>query len=91
MSNFARRQAESDRAPTFRCGDSGQAPTFNFRDCIDTPPAGTALGVAYMRNGIAEVTQNLTPDHALAAKALRLPVGSVEEPPGRGLPPRGEI
>jgi len=30
-----------------------------------------------MTNGIAQVVQNLTSDHALAAKALRLPVGTV--------------
>jgi hypothetical protein len=34
----------------------------------------TKLGVAYMQNGIAKVEQNPTTDHALAAKAIRLPL-----------------
>lgn len=39
-------------------------------------PATTAIGVGYIRNGLVEVRQNLTKDHSLAAKALRLPLGS---------------
>jgi hypothetical protein len=31
--------------------------------------------VAYMQNGVAKVAQDLTSDHAQAAKALRLPMG----------------
>ena len=42
---------------------------------INAQPATTAIGVAYMRNGAAAITQNLTTDHAQAAKALRLPLG----------------
>lgn len=42
---------------------------------IAAQPASTAVGVAYMRNGTAQVVQNLTTDHAQAAKALRLPIG----------------
>ena len=38
-------------------------------------PASTKVGVAYMQNGVAKVAQNLTSDHALAAKAVRLPLG----------------
>lgn len=38
-------------------------------------PSSTEIGIAYMRNGIARIEQNLTSDHALAAKALRLPLG----------------
>jgi hypothetical protein len=36
----------------------------------------TKIGIAYMQNGIAQVMQNLNSDHTLAAKALRLPLGS---------------
>lgn len=39
-------------------------------------PAGTRVGVAYARNGIATFTHNFTTDRALAAKAIRLPFGS---------------
>jgi hypothetical protein len=48
----------------------------DIRQFISTQPATTKIGVAYMQNGIAQVVQNLTSDHALASKALRLPLGS---------------
>lgn len=38
-------------------------------------PANTFIAVAYARNGSAMVAQDFTPDHALAAKALRIPFG----------------
>jgi len=46
-----------------------------LRKFIVAQPASTKIGVAYMQDGIARVAQNLTTDHALAAKALRLPMG----------------
>lgn len=39
-------------------------------------PGNTYVLVAYARNGAAEVAQDFTNDHELAAKALRLPLGS---------------
>jgi hypothetical protein len=45
------------------------------RSFIESQPAFVQTGVAYMRNGTAIVAQNLTSDHAQAAKALRLPIG----------------
>jgi len=47
----------------------------DLRKFISAQPASTKIGVAYMQNGTAKVEQNLTSDHALAAKALRLPMG----------------
>ena len=47
----------------------------DIRQFINGQPSATAIGVAYMRNGIADILQNLTNDHAQAAKALRLPLG----------------
>lgn len=47
----------------------------DIRKFIDAQPQTTAIGVAYMRNGDAEVVQNPSSEHALAAKALRLPLG----------------
>jgi hypothetical protein len=47
----------------------------DIRKFINAQPATTKIGVAYMQNGTAQVAQNLTSDHALAAKALRLPMG----------------
>src|SRR5580692_1882212 len=48
----------------------------DLRDFINAQPASTMVGVAYMSNATIQITQNLTVDHALAAKALRLPRGS---------------
>jgi VWFA-related protein len=42
---------------------------------IQAMPPTTLAGVAYMQNGRAAFVQNLTADHALAAKALRLTNG----------------
>ncbi len=47
----------------------------DIRKFIDAQPPSTAIGVAYMQDGIARVAQNPTTDHAQAAKALRLPMG----------------
>jgi hypothetical protein len=47
----------------------------DIRQFILTQPSSTKIGVAYMRNGIAWIAQRPTSDHALAAKALRLPLG----------------
>ncbi len=47
----------------------------DIRKFIKSQPDTTMIGVAYMRDGVAQVAQNLTSDHALAAKALRLTVG----------------
>ena len=48
----------------------------DVRQFINAQPPTTKIGVAYMANGIAQVVQNLTSDHALTAKALRLPFGN---------------
>jgi hypothetical protein len=40
-------------------------------------PRTTYIAVAYARNGEAMVAQDFTTDHALAAKALRLPLGAL--------------
>jgi hypothetical protein len=38
-------------------------------------PATTRVGIGYLRNGTVEALQKPTADHALAAKAIRLPLG----------------
>jgi hypothetical protein len=45
----------------------------DLRQFINNQPATTKVGVAYMQNGIARVVQDLTNDHAAAAKALPFP------------------
>jgi hypothetical protein len=47
----------------------------DLRQFITSQPATTKVGVGYMQNGIAQIVQNLTGDHAHAAKSLRLPLG----------------
>jgi hypothetical protein len=48
----------------------------DIRDFINAQPATTVVGVGYMSNATFQITQNFTADHALAAKAIRLPRGS---------------
>ena len=47
----------------------------SLRKFVMAQPASTKVGVAYMQDGTARVQQSPTSDHALAAKALRLPMG----------------
>ena len=49
----------------------------DIKDFISAQPASTLIGVAYMANATVKVSQNFTADHDLAAKAVRLPLGSV--------------
>lgn len=48
----------------------------DLRDFLAVQPPSTLIGLAYMSNATIQVAQNLTPDHAAAVKALRLPRGS---------------
>ena len=48
----------------------------DIRQFIENQPADVSVGIAYMRNGIAQIAQTLTKDHAQAAKAVRLPLGT---------------
>jgi len=47
----------------------------DLRKFIDAQPPTVKIGVAYMQNGAARVQQQLTSNHAMASKALRLPLG----------------
>jgi hypothetical protein len=47
----------------------------DIRRFIQAQPDSTKIGVAYMQNGTARMVQDLTSDHAVAAKSLRLPMG----------------
>src|SRR5580693_2943435 len=49
----------------------------DLRDFINAQPATTAIGVGYMSNATIQIVQNFTADHALAAKAIRLPRGTL--------------
>jgi hypothetical protein len=47
----------------------------DLQNFIQAQPSTTAIGIGYMRDGGTSVVQNLTTDHALAAKSLRIPLG----------------
>jgi hypothetical protein len=47
----------------------------DLREFIMAQPPSTAIAVAYIDNSTATVAQDFTTDHALAAKALRIPRG----------------
>jgi hypothetical protein len=47
----------------------------DLRSFILSQPPTTAIGVGYMRDGTVDIVQNLTDDHTLTARALRLPLG----------------
>jgi hypothetical protein len=49
----------------------------DIRDFINAQPPTTTIGVGYMSNTTIQIAQNFTSDHALAAKAVRLPRGSL--------------
>jgi hypothetical protein len=48
----------------------------DLRTFLLAQPDSTYIAVAYARNGTSAVAQDFTKDHALAAKALRIPLGS---------------
>jgi hypothetical protein len=49
----------------------------DLRDFINAQPQSTMVGVAYMSNATVQILQNLTADHAAAARAIRLPRGNL--------------
>ena len=58
--------------------DSEAASQWNdLKAFIAEQPQNTYVAVAYARNGAAMVAQDFTQDHALAAKALRIPLGNL--------------
>jgi hypothetical protein len=58
--------------------DTGVGNNLNdIRDFINAQLATTVIAVGYMSNAAVQVAQNFTADHNLAAKALRLPRGSL--------------
>jgi hypothetical protein len=49
----------------------------DIRDFVNAQPATTSIAIGYMSNAGVNIAQNFTSDHALAAKALRLPRGNL--------------
>jgi hypothetical protein len=72
-------QGEQAQLELFVLLDDSSGPSLgnqlgDIRQFIDAQAASTKVGVAYMQNGTAQIVQNLTADHAQAAKSLRLPM-----------------
>jgi hypothetical protein len=58
--------------------DSGVGNNLNdVRSFISEQPPSTVIAIGYMSNATVNIVQNLTSDHDLAAKAVRLPRGSL--------------
>jgi hypothetical protein len=73
-------QGEHGALELFFLIDDGASPYLgseleDLRQFINAQPTAAKIGIAYMQNGVVEVQQNPTSDHAQAAKALRLPLG----------------
>lgn len=49
----------------------------DIRDFVSAQPATTVIGIGYMSNAGVQIAQNFTADHSLAAKAIRLPRGTL--------------
>ncbi len=48
-----------------------------IRSFINAQPPTTLIAIGYMRNAVVTVAQDFTADHAAAANAIRLPLGSL--------------
>lgn len=49
----------------------------DLKDFINSQPPSTVMGIGYMSNTVVNIVQNLTSDHDLAVKAIRLPRGAL--------------
>jgi len=64
------------------CSNCEPGPKFEeLRRFIGSQPSTTAVGVAYIENGHMHVSENPTPDHDRAVKALNTPAGSKPSSP----------
>jgi hypothetical protein len=46
-----------------------------LKQFVTSLPAGSEVGIGYMRNGMTQMVSNFTADHAAAAKTIRLALG----------------
>lgn len=57
--------------------DTGAGGQWEYlKEFIVEQPAATQVAIGYIRNNTVQLAQDFTPNHELAAKALRLPIGS---------------
>jgi hypothetical protein len=56
--------------------DSGAAGQWDYlREFIMSQPASTHIAVGYLQNNTTTIAQDFTPNHELAAKVIRMPIG----------------
>jgi hypothetical protein len=80
VSGWTPAQGRNANLDLFVLIDDAAAPTLgsqldDLRSFILAQPPTTLVGVGYMRNAGVEVAQDLTTDHLLAARAVRMPTG----------------
>ncbi len=51
-------------------------PIDDLRSFVSKLPASTAVGIGYLRNGTVTMAQDISTDHAAAAKAIRIPASA---------------
>ncbi len=57
--------------------DTGAGGQWEYlKEFIMGQPATAQIAVGYIRNNMVQLTQDFTPNHELAAKAIRLPIGT---------------
>jgi hypothetical protein len=81
VSEWVRAKGDNARLDLFILIDDAADPSLGLhldelKAFINAQPSMTSVGVGYMRNATVEIAQNFTTDHAAAAKAVRLPLGS---------------
>jgi hypothetical protein len=81
VTNLVPRQGEQAGLELFILIDDGSRMSLgsqlgDLRQFVENQPSTTAIGIGYMRNGTAEIVQEVTTDHPKVAKNMRLPIGS---------------
>ncbi len=56
--------------------DSFDTEIKTLKQFVTSLPQTTEIGIGYMRNGMTQITQNFTSDHAAAANSIRVSLGS---------------
>lgn len=82
VTNWVAAQGEQGKLELYVLLDDSSDPTgigpqiSDLKSFLTALPESTSVTVGYMQNGRVAVTQKMTTDHAAAAKAVRLPLGT---------------
>lgn len=80
ITGFAPLQGERARMQLLLLLDDSAASSIDteiqtLKQFVTSLPSSTEVAIGYMRNGMTQLTQNFTADHAAAAKAVRVVLG----------------